>query len=323
MKQVIMNGAGGPDVLEIVEADMPEPRAGEIRIKLDYAGVNRPDLMQRAGLYPPPPDASPILGLECSGIVDAVGEGANWQVGDAVCALLPGGGYAEYAICDGRHALPVPKGIGMDMAASLPETYFTVWANVFQRARLQKGENFLVHGGTSGIGVAALSLSKAFGARSFATVGNAEKVKFCESLGATAINYKEQDFEEVLRELGVKMDVVLDMVGGDYVEKNINIAALEGRIVNIAFQKGAKVELNLMKVMMKRLTLTGSTLRARSNDDKAKIAKELHEQVWPLLERGEVSQKIHKVFDFEDVQKAHEALEAGGHIGKILLRVNA
>ncbi len=321
MKQIIITKPGGPENLVMEEAPLPEPAEGQIRIKIAYAGVNRPDLMQRAGLYPAPPGASPILGLECSGHVDAVGEGANWQIGDAVCALLPGGGYAQYAICDGRHALPVPGGMGMEMAAALPETYFTVWTNVFQRARLQKGENFLIHGGTSGIGVAALSLTKAFGANCFATAGSAEKVKFCASLGATAINYKEQDFEAVLRDQGVKMDVILDMVGGDYIEKNINIAATEGRIVNIAFQKGAKVELNMMKVMMKRLTLTGSTLRARSDDDKAKIAEELHAQIWPLLEKGEIAQKIHQVFDFADVQKAHEALEAGDHIGKILLSV--
>ncbi len=322
MKQIVMNGVGGPEVMSLEDAPKPEPKSGEIRIKIAYAGVNRPDLMQRAGLYPAPADASPILGLECSGVVDAVGEGVDWENGDEVCALLPGGGYAEYAVVDGRHALPVPDGVSLDMAAALPETYFTVWTNVFDRARLQKGEKFLVHGGTSGIGVAAIYLAKAFGAEVYCTVGSEEKKVFCEDLGATAINYKARDFETAFRDAGVQMDVILDMVGGDYVQKNINIAATEGRIVNIAYQNGFKVDLNLMRLMLKRLSLMGSTLRTRSDNDKAKIAEELRKKVWPKLAKGEVRQEIYAVYPLDQVVKAHQALEAGGHIGKILLKVS-
>jgi putative PIG3 family NAD(P)H quinone oxidoreductase len=321
MRAIEISEPGGPDVLRPVEAPLPDPGAGEIRIRIAHAGVNRPDALQRAGAYDPPPGASPLPGLECAGHVSAVGEGvARWREGDAVCALLPGGGYAEEAVCPADHALPVPEGLGLAEAAALPETCFTVWTNVFERGRLVAGERFLVHGGSSGIGTTAIQLATAFGARVWATAGSAEKCAACERLGATAINYHEADFVEALKAEG-GADVILDMVGGDYIARNLRALAVEGRLVQIAFLAGPKAEINFAPLMMRRQTITGSTLRPQSVEAKARIAEALEREVWPLVAAGRVRPVMDRRFPLEEAARAHERMEAGTHIGKIVLDV--
>ncbi len=322
----IDHGLGGPaDVMKLIEDETPSPGAGQVLIGVHYAGVNRPDVLQRAGAYPPPAGASPHLGLEVSGTVAAVGEGVtNWRVGDEVCALTPGGGYAEFCVADARHCLPVPAGLSMLQAAALPETYFTVWANVFDRARLAAGESLLVHGGSSGIGLTAIQLGSAFGATVFTTAGSEEKLAACRRAGAShAINYRSEDFVEVVaRETGgCGVDVILDMVGATYVKRNLKCLALEGRLVQIAFLEGSRFEFDATPIMLRRLTLTGSTLRARSDEQKAEIARSLQAKVWPLLEKGKCLPVIHEVFPLGQVQAAHELMESSKHIGKIMLAV--
>ncbi|MEM6668043.1 MAG: NAD(P)H-quinone oxidoreductase [Pseudomonadota bacterium] len=316
---------GGPEVLKLATRATPFPGPDEILIKVRAAGVNRPDALQRAGAYPPPKDASDLPGLEVAGDVVMVGENvSSWSVGDAVCALTPGGGYAEYCVTHADHALPIPGELGYHQAAALPETFFTVWVNVFQRAALQPGESLLVHGGSSGIGTTAIQLAKAFGSRVFATAGSAEKCKACEDLGAErAINYRDEDFVDVCKEMtgGKGIDVILDMIGGDYLPKNFKVAAEDGRISNIAFLKGPKVEVNFALGMMKRLTWTGSTLRPRSVEFKAQVAEELLEKVWPRIAAGQIAPVMDQLCDLEDAAKAHARMEASEHIGKIVLTV--
>lgn len=323
MRAVEISAPGGPDVLVPVTRPVPRPGHGEILIRLAYAGVNRPDALQRAGAYAPPPDASDLPGLEGAGVVVAVGPGVTeWSVGARVCALLPGGGYAEYAVCPAAHALPVPEGLTLREAACLPETHFTVWSNVFMRGNLKGGERFLVHGGTSGIGTTAIQLAHAFGARVFATAGNEAKCAVAERLGAErGINYREENFVATLREHG-GADVILDMVGGDYIARNIKALADDGRLVQIAFLGGPKAELNFAPLMTRRLTYTGSTLRPQSLLAKARIADELRAKVWPLLEAGTVRPVMDLTFPLEEAAAAHARMEAGEHIGKIALEVS-
>jgi NADPH2:quinone reductase len=317
---------GGPEALVAEQRPLPTLAAGEILIRVAAAGVNRPDVLQRQGHYPPPPGASDLPGLEVAGEVVAIGEGAaRFRVGDKVCALAPGGGYAQFCKVHATNALPIPKGLTMVEAAAIPETYFTVWTNVFDRGRLQKGESFLVHGGSSGIGTTAIMLATAFGARVFATAGSAEKCESCRKLGAdVAIDYHKEDFVEAAKTAtkGQGVDLILDMVGGDYVPRNYEAAAEEGRIVQIAFLKDSKVTLDLRRLMMKRLTHTGSTLRPRSAEQKARIARALEEKVWPLLEQGRCKPVIHATFKLVDAPKAHALMESGTHIGKIVLVVD-
>jgi NADPH2:quinone reductase len=322
MRAVEISTPGGPEVLRLCERPVPQPAYGEILIRLDYAGVNRPDALQRAGSYAPPPTASDLPGLEGAGEVVALGDGVTeWVVGDSVCALLPGGGYAEYVTCPAKHALPVPAGMDMKQAACLPETFFTVWSNVFMRGGLKAGERFLVHGGSSGIGTTAIQLANAFGARVFTTAGSEAKCEVCRDLGAeVAVNYREADFVEVMRGQG-GANLILDMVGGDYIPRNIKALADEGRLVQIAFLQGPKVELNFAQIMMRRLLVTGSTLRPQSDLAKARIADQLRRHVWPLLETGTIAPVMDSEFALEEAAKAHERIEDGGHIGKIVLRV--
>ncbi|HAS51831.1 MAG TPA: NAD(P)H-quinone oxidoreductase [Gammaproteobacteria bacterium] len=316
---------GGPEKLAVSRRPLPQPASGEVLIRVDTAGVNRPDCLQRQGGYPPPPGASDIPGLEVAGTIAALGESVTeWQIGDEVCALLTGGGYAEYCVAPALQCLPIPAGLNLQQAAALPETFFTVWSNVFDRARLQPGEILLVHGGTSGIGVTAIQLAKALGSRVFTTVGGAEKAQFCLNLGAErAINYRDEDFVKVVKDATNNrgVNVILDMVGGDYVQRNLSALAVEGRLAFIAFLRGAKVELNLAPVMMKRLTITGSTLRARPVADKAPIAQALQKTVWPLLINGTVKPIIDRVFPLTEAVAAHALMESNRHIGKILLKV--
>jgi NADPH2:quinone reductase len=322
MQAVEITKPGGPEVLKPAVMPVPEPGHGQILIKVAFAGVNRPDALQRAGAYAPPPDASPLPGLEASGHVAAIGPGVTgWAVGDEVCALLPGGGYAEYVVTAAAHALRVPKGLDLRAAACLPETCFTVWSNVFMRGGLQAGERFLVHGGSSGIGTTAIQIAHALGARVFTTAGSAEKCAACTGLGAErAINYRNEDFVEVLRAEG-GANLILDMVGGDYIPRNIKALADEGRLVQIAFLSGPKVELNFAPMMMRRLTITGSTLRPQSDLAKARIAEELRVNVWPLIEAGKVRPVIDSEFPLTDATAAHARMETSGHIGKIVLKV--
>ncbi len=322
MRAVEIAEAGGPEVLRLCTRPVPQPKADEIVIKVAYAGVNRPDALQRAGLYRPPPDASDLPGLEASGVVVAVGAAvSDWVVGDEVCALLPGGGYAEYVATPAAHALPVPLGMSLKEAACLPETFFTVWSNVFMRGNLEAGERFLVHGGSSGIGTTAIQLARAFGARVFATAGSPEKCKACEGLGAErAINYREVDFVDVLKGEG-GAHLILDMVGGPYIARNIRALAMEGRLVNIAFLQGSKAEINFAQVMLRRLTLTGSTLRPQSDAAKAGIAAALLSKVWPLIEAGQVGPVMDSEFPLEEASAAHAYLETNAHIGKIVLEI--
>lgn len=316
---------GGPEALCLGTRPLPVPQAGEVLIRVAAAGVNRPDMVQRQGHYPPPAGASDVLGLEVAGTVAALGEGiTRLQVGDAVCALVSGGGYAQYCTAAEACCLPIPQGYDMIRAAALPETYFTVWHNLFQRARLQAGETILIHGGSSGIGTSAIQLAKSFGVRVLTTAGSTEKCRACAALGADrVIDYHSEDFTEVVAEVTGKrgVDVILDMVGGDYLPRNVKSLATEGRLVNIAFLKGAKVEMNFMPVMLKRLTLTGSTLRVQSLAAKAAIARELLDQVWPLLNAGRIAPVIHARFALGDAAAAHQMMEDGAHIGKIMLEV--
>ncbi|MCA0900588.1 NAD(P)H-quinone oxidoreductase [Microbulbifer agarilyticus] len=316
---------GGPEKMVLAQGDAPAAGEGEVLIRVAAAGVNRPDIVQRAGFYPPPPGASPVLGLEVAGEVIAIGAGVQrWKVGDRVCALTNGGGYAEYAVAPEGQCLPVPSGLSDIEAAALPETFFTVWSNLIHRAKLREGEVLLVHGGSSGIGTTAIQIAVNLGVRVIATAGSAEKCAACEQLGAElAINYREQDFVEAVKAAtdGKGADVILDMVGGDYVERNIQCAARDGRIVNIAFLQGAKVEVNMLPVMLKRLTLTGSTLRPQSPEVKAAIASDLREQVWPLVEAGKIRPLIAASFPLADVAEAHRLMESSSHIGKIVLTV--
>lgn len=322
MQAIEIAQPGGPEVLTPVERPIPEPRHGEVVIKVAFAGVNRPDALQRAGAYDPPPGASDLPGLEASGSVVAVGAGVTWPaIGDAVCALLPGGGYAEYVATPARHCLPVPDGLGMAQAACLPETAFTVWTNVFDRGGLIAGERFLVHGGSSGIGTMAIQLAQSFGARVFATAGSAEKCAACLSLGAErAINYRDEDFVDVLRAEG-GADLILDMVGGDYLPRNVKALADDGRLIQIAFLQGPKVALNFAQVMVRRLTITGSTLRPQSDLAKARIADALRTHVWPLIAAGRVAPVMDSEFALADAAAAHRRMEASELIGKIALRV--
>lgn len=322
MRAVEITNPGGPEVLQICERPVPEAGHGQVVLKVAYAGVNRPDTLQRAGSYAPPAGASDLPGLEASGEVVAIGDGVSeYAVGDLVCALLPGGGYAEYVATPARHCLPIPKGMSLKEAACLPETYFTVWTNVFMRGGLKAGEKFLVHGGSSGIGTTAIQLANAFGARVFTTAGSADKCQVCLELGAEqAINYRDDDFVTMMKAVG-GADVILDMVGGDYIPRNIKALANDGRLVQIAFLQGPVVEVNFVMLMVRRLTITGSTLRPQSDLAKAQIADALREQVWPLLESGKVAPVMDSEFDFSDAAKAHARMEGSGHIGKIVLKV--
>lgn len=322
MQAVEITEPGGPEVLRLTTRPVPAPRPGEVVVRVAWAGVNRPDALQRAGLYAPPPMASDLPGLEASGEIVALGQGvAEWAVGDKVCALLPGGGYAQYVATPAAHCLPVPAGLSLRAAACLPETFFTVWTNVFLRGGLKGGERFLVHGGSSGIGTAAIQLAHAFGARVFATAGSEAKCRACVDLGAErAIQYREEDFVGILRAEG-GADLILDMVGGAYLPRNISALADDGRLVNIAFLQGPKVELNFMPVMTRRLTITGSTLRPQSDRAKAEIAAGLRTHVWPLIEAGRVAPVMDSDYPLAEAAAAHAHLEVGDHIGKIVLKV--
>ncbi len=312
----------GASPLTIERLPTPQAGPGEALIKVAAAGVNRPDLLQRMGGYPPPPGAPKTMGLEVAGTIVAVGAGVTrWSVGDAVCALLGGGGYAEYAIAPEGSILPLPRGLTMEAAAALPETVFTVYANVLEAAALQPGEAFLVHGGASGIGTTAIQMARAHGAVVYATAGDAEKVALCERLGAArCVNYRSEDFETVLRDLG-GVDVILDMVGGPYVQKNINILKDQGRLSQIAFLQGSRAEVDLLRVMLKRLILTGSTLRARPVAEKARLGRRVHEIVWPWIESGAVTPIIDSVFDLDQAEAAQARMQAGAHAGKIVLKI--
>lgn len=324
----IDHGAGGSaSVLKIAEGEKPVLKSGEVLIEVQYAGVNRPDVMQRSGKYPPPPGASPVIGLEVAGtIVEVAPDVTQWKTGDAVCALTPGGGYAEYCAAPAVHCLPVPKGLTVEQAASLPENWFTVWTNIIDRGRLQAGETFLVHGGSSGIGLAAIQLAKAWGATVYTTVGNAMKADYCRTMGADEVwNYKDEDWAAGLWKATEKrgVDMILDMVGGDYVEKNLRSLALEGRLVQIAFLQPSKVSIDCMPILVKRLTFTGSTLRPRTVEQKAAIAQDLRENVWPRFESGALRTYLYQTFPFAAAAAAHELMESSTHIGKIMLAVRA
>lgn len=325
MTAIAIREPGGPEMLVPETIPVPVPGRGEILVRVRTAGINRPDVIQRLGFYAPPPGAPSTPGLEIAGEVVATGPGVTrWSLGDRVCALVGGGGYAQYCLAHETHALPVPKGISDIEAGGIPETFFTVWTNVFERGRLQAGESLLIHGGSSGIGTTAIQLARAWGARVFATAGNSEKCAACEQLGAEkAINYRDQDFVKEVKALtgGRGVDVILDMVGGDYMARNITAAAQDGRIVSIAFLNGSKAEVDFMPMMLKRLTLTGSTLRARSIEEKARLADALRQQVWPLIEAGKVKPLIEKTFPLAEASKAHALMEASSHIGKIILTV--
>ena len=325
MTAIAIREPGGPEMLVPEPRPVPAPRPGEILVKVAAAGVNRPDVMQRRGLYPPPKGAPDIPGLEIAGAVVACGDGVTrWKIGDQVTALVVGGGYAEYCVAVEGHALPVPAGLSATQAAAIPETFFTVWHNVFERGGLKAGETLLVHGGSSGIGTAAIQLAKNFGARVIVTAGSAEKCEACRRLGAdVAVDYKTEDFVAAVKQAtdGKGADVILDMVGGDYVERNYEAAAVEGRIVQIAFQGAAKATVNYMRLMLKRLHHTGSTLRSRSNADKTAIARAIEAKVWPLVAAGKVRPVIDKTFPLAEAAAAHARMESSQHIGKIVLTV--
>lgn len=325
MKAIAIREPGGPDVLVPVEIDCPAPGEGQVLIKVSAAGINRPDVLQRQGGYPPPPGAPTTPGLEVAGEIVALGQGTqHYKRGDKVCALVPGGGYAEYCVAAEANCLPLPAGLSLLEAAGLPETYFTVWTNVFERGALTAGETFLVHGGTSGIGSTAIMLAKAFGATVIATAGSDEKCEACRAFGADhAINYRMQDFVAVMKEMKLSANLILDMVGGDYVERNLKVAAMHGRIVQIAFQQGSRVTADLMPIMLKRLTFTGSTLRPRSVAEKADIAQALQAKVWPLLAAGRCKPMIHATFPLVEAAKAHALMESSTHTGKIILTVGS
>ncbi|MDB5777456.1 MAG: NAD(P)H-quinone oxidoreductase [Herbaspirillum sp.] len=325
MRYIEHGNGGDASVMHLAQSEQPALRGGEVLIEVHYAGVNRPDVLQRAGAYPPPPDASKVLGLEVAGIiVNKAPDVTQWHIGDRVCALTPGGGYAEYCAAPAEHCLPIPDGLSLLEAAALPENYFTVWANVFERGQLKQGETILVHGGSSGIGLTAIQIAREFDARVITTVGNAEKAAFCESKGADlAINYHEQDFVAAVMEHTQQrgVDVVLDMVGGDYVDKNIHLLALDGRLVQIAFLRDSVCRIDALPIMSKRLTFTGSTMRPRTIAQKAAIGKALQNQLWHVLADGRCKPVIHKVFPLAEAAAAHRLMESSTHIGKIMLEV--
>jgi putative PIG3 family NAD(P)H quinone oxidoreductase len=325
MKRIEYGPDAGPDSMRVIEAERPKPGAGEILIEVHYAGVNGPDLAQRQGRYPPPPGASPVLGLEAAGRVAQIGPGVSeWKVGDWVTALVPGGGYAEYCVTSERHALPIPDGLSLAQAAALPETWFTVWANLIDGARLKAGERVLIHGGSGGIGLSAIGLARLVGAHSFVTVGSAQKVQFCLDFGAeVAIDYRQEDFVARVKQATDRegVDVVLDMVGGDYLQKDISILKRDGRLVLIAFQHGSKVEFDFMPVMIKRLTITGSTMRRRTVDEKARIRDALLREVWPALASGRLKVHVFGIYPLERASEAHRIMEASQHVGKLVLQV--
>lgn len=323
MRAVEITVPGGPDVLRLGFLPKPQPKSGELLLKIAAAGVNRPDVLQRKGAYPPPPGAPATPGLEVAGsVVDRGPHTRRFKTGDQVCAIVPGGGYAEYCAVAEANAMPVPRGLSLIEAAALPETFMTVWTNVFDRARLKRGETILVHGGSSGIGTTAIMLGKAFGARVLATAGSEEKCQACRKLGADqAINYRREDFAERVLQLtdGRGVNVILDMVGGSYVERNIRSAAKDGRIVSISFLEGSRVEADFLPMMIKRLTLSGSTLRPRSVEEKAEICRALENNVWPLIEKGLIKPHIFKTFPLAEASAAHALMESSQHIGKIVL----
>jgi putative PIG3 family NAD(P)H quinone oxidoreductase len=323
MRAIEISAPGAPDVLHLAERPVPVPGPGQVVLKVAYAGVNRPDALQRAGLYNPPAGASDLPGLEASGTIAACGAGVlGLQQGQQVCALLPGGGYAEYAVTQAAHCLPVPNGFDLKQAACLPETFFTVWSNVFQRGGLKAGERFLLHGGSSGIGTTAIQLARAFGARVFTTAGSDAKCRACLDLGAErAVNYRETDFVPIMQGEG-GADIILDMVGGEYIARNLDALADDGRLVQIAFLQGPKTSLNFTQMMTRRLTLTGSTLRPQSDVAKARIAASLLSQVWPLLSAGRIAPVIDSCFDLDQAAQAHARMETSTHIGKIVLRID-
>ena len=327
MFAIEISAPGGPEVLALAERPQPVPGEGEVLIRVAAAGVNRPDVFQRLGSYPPPPGASDIPGLEVAGVIDQVGAGVTaWHVGDRVCALVAGGGYAEVCVAPAGQCLPVPAGLDMTQAAALPETVFTVWTNVFERGRLRAGETLLVHGGSSGIGTTAIQLAHARGARVFTTAGSAAKCEACRQLGAElAINYREEDFVKAVMTAtdGRGVDVILDMVGGDYLARNLAALAFEGRLVQIATLQGAKATIDLRAIMQRRLTLTGSTLRARSVAEKSALAAAVRHHVWPLIESGRMQPLVHATWPLAQAAEAHRTMEAGEHIGKLVLLVQS
>jgi NADPH2:quinone reductase len=326
MQYIDFSDHGGPDVMVIKKGRIPDPKEGELLIRVQAAGVNRPDIMQRQGLYPPPRGASAVLGLEVAGEVAEIGKSVTgWTVTDKACALTNGGGYAEYVAVPAGQCLPVPAALAVDEAAALPETFFTVWANVFELGALKAGETLLVHGGSSGIGTTAIQMAKSSGARVFTTAGSETKCEACRRLGADiVINYHQQDYVEVIQTAtgGKGVDVILDMIGGDYVDRNFKAASLGGRIVNIAFMKGSRVEVDMLPVLFKRLIVTGSVLRPRSASEKAGIAQKLRENIWPIIERGDIKPLIAARFPLKDAPAAHRLMESGNHIGKIILTVS-
>ncbi|WP_447017548.1 NAD(P)H-quinone oxidoreductase [Shewanella algae] len=323
MRQVTFDTPGQPEVLYLTDAEIPKPGPGQVLIRVAAAGVNGPDLAQRKGNYPPPADASPVLGLEVAGEIVALGQGvAQWQTGQEVCALVPGGGYSEYVLTWADHCLPIPRGWSLEEAAAIPETFFTVWGNLFMRAGLQQGETVLIHGGSGGIGSSAIALAKAFGARVLVTSGSPEKCAWCQQLGAElAIDYRRQDFVEPVLDwtLGKGVEVVLDMAGGDFANKNLKVLACDGRMVSIAMQRGAKAEVDIFRLMAKRIVWTGSTLRPQSVAAKAAIAAELKAKVWPLLNEGALKPHIFASFPLQECIAAHHLLESGSHSGKVVL----
>ena len=324
MKYVQIEKHGDPDVLKLNSQSVPDPGPDEVLIRVEAAGVNRPDIMQRKGLYPPPPGATDVLGLEVSGTVEKTGVNVTeLKVGSQVCALVSCGGYAEFCLASASICLPIPENISLEHAAGIPETFFTVWTNVFERGHLKSGETLLVHGGSSGIGTTSIQLGKAFGAKVYTTAGTQEKCEYCKKLGAdVAINYNENNFEDEIKTLTENrgVDVILDMVGGQYFPKNIKILASEGRLLQIALMQGYKAEIDFRPLLMKRVTLTGSTLRPRSVEEKAAIARGLFKEVWPLLDSGIIRPIIHQTFPLEKAADAHRLMESSNHIGKILLK---
>ena len=325
MRAIEITTPGGPEVLKVAQRPVPRPAAGEVLVKVQAAGVNRPDVMQRTGSYPPPPGVTDIPGLEIAGTIAALGDGvAGWKIGDALCALVAGGGYAEYCVAPAPQCLPIPRGLTMVEAAAVPETFFTVWDNMFTRGRLKAGEWLLVHGGSSGIGTTAIQLAHAIGARVIATAGSDEKCAACKRLGAdVAVNYREQDFVEAAKKAtgGKGVDEVLDIVGGDYVVRNLNALGHGGRLIQIAIQKGTKAEIAVHLILVKQITFTGSTLRARSVAEKGAIARAVREGAWPLIEAGKVRPVIHTTFPLDRVADAHALMDTSAHIGKIVLTI--
>lgn len=322
MRVIEIEKPGGPEVLKLARRPVSAPRGNEVLVRIHATGVNRPDVLQRMGMYPPPPGATDIPGLEAAGEIAAIGEDVSTlSVGDAVCALLPGGGYGEFALVDAGSCLQLPKGLSMEQAATIPETCFTVWANVFDDAGLKAGDTLLVHGGTSGIGVMALALAKAFGATAMATAGTEEKVSACRELGADhAFNYKSDHWDKEIEALG-GVDVILDMTGGDFVGRNLACLKPGGRHVSIAFLRGMEAQINILQIMQKRLRLSGSTMKSRQPAEKARLGADIEARVWPLFENGSVKPVIDQVFGLEDVASAHQRMESGAHIGKIVLKV--